>query len=67
MQYNSEWIVSPRLGEKYEKITHSSGLTVYVYPTKLTTAYALFATKYGSLDRTFAIGDEEVINFVCVC
>lgn len=62
MKYASEWIASERLGEKYQKICHPSGLTVYVYPKNLTTAYALFATRYGSLERTFAVGDEEPIT-----
>ena len=62
MKYKSEWIESSRLGEKYEKIVHPSGLTVFVYPKKLTTVYALFATKYGSLERTFALGDETPVT-----
>lgn len=41
------------LGESYYKITHSSGLTVFVYPKHLSTAYVMFSTHYGSLQRTF--------------
>ncbi|MBO5652646.1 MAG: insulinase family protein [Clostridia bacterium] len=62
MKYNKEIIASSQLGEGYEKIVHSSGLTVFVYPKKLTTAYALFATKYGSLERTFSTGGEPMLT-----
>lgn len=41
------------LGEKYYKIKHVSGLDVYVYPKKMATSYALFATKYGAFDISF--------------
>lgn len=44
---------SALLGERYEKIEHVSGLSVYVFPKKLTTAYAFFAVRYGSLDSSF--------------
>lgn len=60
MTYKSEKIASSRLGEAYEKVVHPSGLTVFVYPKKLTTAYALFATKYGSLERTFGTCGEPL-------
>ena len=41
------------LGESYFAIDHACGLSVYLIPKKLTTSYALFATKYGSLDNCF--------------
>ena len=50
-------------GEAYKEILHPSGLTVYVYPKKLTTAYAMFTSRYGSLERTFRLAGE---NFVTV-
>ncbi len=62
MKHNGEWLQNERLGERYEKIVHPSGLTVFVFPKKLTTAYALFATKYGSLDRTFAKEGEALVT-----
>ena len=62
MHYKSERIASSRLGEGYLKILHPSGLTVFVYPKKLTTAYALFATKYGSLERTFGTVGEPLVT-----
>ncbi len=41
------------LDEQYYSFTHSSGLDVYVFPKNLSTSYALFATKYGSLENRF--------------
>ena len=48
---------SPLLGERYYKIEHVSGLSIFVFPKKLTTTYAFFATRYGSLDSTFELLD----------
>lgn len=45
------------LGEAYTKISHESGLDVYVFPKKLTTAFAVFGTKYGSVDNKFRLRD----------
>lgn len=48
------------LKEEYSFYKHKSGLDVYVFPKKLSTAYALFATKYGSNDSRFKLeGDSE--------
>ena len=49
------------LGESYTKICHESGLDVYVFPKKLTTAFAVFGTKYGSIDNKFRkMGEKEI-------
>ena len=50
------------LGESYYKAVHSSGLTVIVYPKNLSTAYVMFSTRYGSLQRTFRVEGEEFIT-----
>lgn len=51
---------SPLLREKYYEYTCESGLKVYVFPKKMTSTYALFATKYGSVDNCFRLeGDDE--------
>ncbi len=43
-----------KLKESYITFTHSSGLQVFLYPMKgYSTAYALFGTKYGSIDTCF--------------
>lgn len=48
------------LREEYYSYKHKSGLDVYVFPKKLSTAYALFATRYGSIDSKFKLaGDKE--------
>lgn len=48
------------LGEKYYYTKHSSGLDIYVFPKALTTSYALFGTRYGSIDNKFKLaGDDE--------
>ncbi len=52
------------LKEEYYSFTHKSGLAVYVFPKKLTTAYATFATRYGSVDNCFKLAGDE--NFTTV-
>jgi len=42
-----------KINEKYYYFKHKSGLDVYVIPKELGTYYALFGTRYGSIDRTF--------------
>lgn len=47
-------IKSERLGEEYIEVNHKSGLKIFLYPMKgYSTTYALFGTKYGSLNTTF--------------
>lgn len=48
-----------KLKEEYYGFRHKSGLFVYVYPKALSTSYALFATKYGSLENRFKLAQEE--------
>lgn len=47
------------LGECYDKIIHASGLTVYVFPKKMTGKYALLATHFGSMDRRFRLPEKD--------
>ncbi|MBE6648589.1 MAG: insulinase family protein [Ruminococcaceae bacterium] len=47
-----------RLGEKYYYTKHKSGLDIYLFPKSFTTTYAVFATKYGSIDRVFRVEGE---------
>ena len=53
-----------KLKEKYYKLQHKSGLDVYVFPKKMTGSYALFGTKYGSVDNCFKIKGEEEFTTV---
>lgn len=52
------------LDEKYYEFTHKTGLKVYVFPKKMTSSYALFATKYGAIDNKFKLEGDEA--FTCV-
>ena len=56
-------IKSERVAEKYYKINHPSGLTIYVYPKDgYNSAYAIFGTKYGSINTKFSVDDGETIT-----
>jgi len=55
---------SKTLGEKYYYIKHKSGLDIYVFPKALSTSYALFATKYGSIDNKFRLCGESEYTVV---
>lgn len=48
--------------EEYYKVIHPSGLTVLVYPKRQSTAYVMFTTKYGSLERTFRTAGEDFVT-----
>ncbi|MFA6948778.1 MAG: pitrilysin family protein [Eubacteriales bacterium] len=47
------------LHEKYYYIKHKSGLDIYVFPKDLSVSYALFGTKYGSVDNRFRLKGEK--------
>ncbi len=46
------------IGEKYYYMKHPSGLDIYVIPKKLSSAYALFCTRYGAVDNCFRLEGE---------
>lgn len=49
-------------GDKYYKIYHKSGLTIYVYPKEgFKSTYALFGAKYGSINTTFIKDNGEQV------
>lgn len=52
---------SALLREQYTYVEHAIGLSIYVFPKKMTNTYALFATKYGSMNTHFAVGDREIV------
>lgn len=52
------------LNEKYYTFKHKSGLEVYVIPKKMTTSYAIFATRYGAIDNKFKLDTDK--NFTTV-
>lgn len=41
---------SELLGERYTRVHHPSGAEIYVFPKKMSSTYALFATNYGAVD-----------------
>lgn len=57
-------IYSARLGESYSQYQHPSGLTVCMYPMKnFSSAFAMFGTKYGSIDNMFRLkGEQEFVT-----
>ncbi|MCH5320372.1 MAG: insulinase family protein [Eubacterium sp.] len=53
-------IKSTDLGEKYFEVDHSSGLKIFVMPKEnYSSAYAVFGTKYGSIDTKFKRSDKN--------
>ena len=51
-------VENKKIDEKYYYIKHESGLDIYVVPKNHTSSYALFATKYGSIDNSFRLAGE---------
>ena len=43
------------LAESYVHVCHDSGLHIYVIPKKFSTVYAIFGTRYGSIDSRFRL------------
>ena len=52
------------LGEKNYSFKHKSGLEVFVFPKKMTTSYAILATRYGAVDNKFKLDTDS--EFTCV-
>lgn len=60
---HKELIESRLLGDSYWRVEHPSGLTVFVYPKeKMRSTYAVFGTKYGSIDKCFKRSDEDAVD-----
>lgn len=54
-----------KTGENLYYTTHKSGLKIYIMPKKdYTSTYAVFGTKYGSVDSDFVVPGEEYITHV---
>ncbi len=54
-------VKSALLGDKYYKIEHDSGLTIYLYPKPdYNSKYAIFGTRYGSVNNAFSLDGGEV-------
>lgn len=48
------------LNEKYLKLNHSSGLTIFLINKNMSTSYAILATDFGSMDNVFNDGNEKI-------
>lgn len=60
----SEWkrIQCSHTGEHCYFLQHSSGLPIYVWPKEgYASAYAVFATKYGSIDSAYVSADTDKV------
>ncbi|HZJ77474.1 MAG TPA: pitrilysin family protein [Clostridia bacterium] len=56
-------ISNEKLGEKYFKIKHPSGLTIFIMPKEdYSSTYAVFATKYGSIDNIIKRKDGSFVD-----
>lgn len=56
-------ITNEKLNESYTHIKHPSGLSIYIYPKHgYKTSYAVFGTKYGSIDTCFKRSDKDEYN-----
>lgn len=54
-------IKSARTGDMFYKIEHDSGLTIYLYPKRdYNSKYAIFGTRYGSVNNAFSLDGGEV-------
>ena len=54
-----EYIRHERLGESYERLVHSSGLVILLYPKQCVTTYASLVVRYGAQDTAFCIDGKE--------
>lgn len=53
-------VENKKIGEKYYCTEHKSGLRIYVIPKTLGTSYAVFGTKFGSIDNRWLRDGKEV-------
>ena len=57
-------VENKKIDEKYYYFKHDSGLDIYIVPKNHTSSYALFATKYGSIDSIFKLAGEPAFTQV---
>ena len=57
---NKREFVDKRTGDTCIRIDHPSGLPIFVYPKPgYASSYAVFATRYGSIDNIFRMGEDD--------
>lgn len=60
MSLDKQIVTSERLGESYYKIKHPSGLTILLWEMpEFSSVYALFGTKYGSINTKFKTKNDK--------
>ena len=59
-EFKCEEFTNSTINERYRKYLHSSGLEIYIIPKKMSTAYAIFGAKYGSLHNKFICNGEQI-------
>ncbi len=60
MMSNIKEIKNELLNDSYYEIDHSSGYKIFVYPKEnYSSSYAIFGTKYGSIDTCFKVEGQE--------
>ncbi len=58
-------IKSERIGDTYYQMEHPTGLKIFVYPKENShSTYAVFGSKYGSIDNCFQRSDENKVQKV---
>lgn len=56
-------VESKLLRDSYRCVKHASGLTVFIYPkAEMRSTYAVFGTRYGSIDKAFKRSDEDKVE-----
>ncbi len=54
-------VIHSDIGESYVKAVHSSELKIYILEKpQYNSCYAIFGTKYGSIDTTFSVDGEQI-------
>ena len=53
---------SALLGEEYVKATLPCGLEVIIFPKKMSTVYAIFGVRYGSINNSFTTSDGKCVT-----
>ena len=60
-----EKITNERVQDSYYSVKHPSGLRIFVYPKEgSNSTYAIFGTRYGSVDTSFRRSDEQEVSTV---
>ena len=60
--YSKQVFKNSFLDEQYEKYTHTCGLDIYVFPKEMSSTYALFGVKYGSIHNSFKTHSGKLIT-----